>query len=115
TGDGDAGSDGTGPQDLGAADAEPHTLHPATDDDTSSSRSTPMDGPMKVAERTARLAEIAARMTQIHTAYPDGDLSAELDAEWKALAEEKARHDTAVADAAQRAQMIASFTAARAG
>lgn len=113
TGDEDAGSpDGTGPHDTGPADAAPLT-HPATDEGTSSSRSTPMDGPMKVAERTARLAEIQARMTQIHTAYPDGDLTADLDAEWKALEEEQARHKTAIEDAAKRAQMIASFTQAR--
>jgi HK97 family phage major capsid protein/HK97 family phage prohead protease len=115
TGDGDAGSgDGTGPRDQDSADAAPHTLHPATDDDTSSSsRSTPMDGPMKVAERTARLEQIHARMTQIHTAYPDGDLSPELETEWAALAEEKTRHDAAVKDAAERAAMIAGFAAAR--
>jgi HK97 family phage major capsid protein len=108
----DAGSEGTGPPEQERADAAPLT-HPATDDDTSSSRSTPMDGPMKVAERTARVTAIQERLTAIHALHPDGDMPAELDAEWKSLDEERGRHAAAIKDASDRAAMIAAFTSAR--
>ena len=108
----DPGQEGTGPTETERTDAAPLT-HPATDDDTSSSRSTPMDGPMKVAERTARVTAIQERMTAIHAAHPDGDLPAELDTEFRTLGEEMTRHQAAIKDASDRAAMIAAFGQAR--
>jgi HK97 family phage major capsid protein/HK97 family phage prohead protease len=112
TGDGDAETEGTGPP-AERADAAPLT-HPATDDDTSSSnRSMTMDGPMKVADRQARVTAIQERMTAIHALHPDGDVPEDLDTEFKGLGEEMSRHNAAIKDASERAQMVAAFTSAR--
>jgi HK97 family phage major capsid protein/HK97 family phage prohead protease len=103
-------SEGTDPPADEAA--PPGEGHPAPDTSTSRTGSTVMDGPMKIADREARLGEIRERLQVLHALAPDGDLPAEFAAEWTALTEEKTRHDAAVADARSRAAMIASFTTA---
>lgn len=104
---------GTGPQQTGTApdEAAPRDTHPApATTSTSSAGSRKMDGPMKTAERTARLGEIQERMKVLHALAPDGDLPAEFTAEWAALDEEKTTHETAIAKAAERAKMVAAFS-----
>lgn len=105
---------GTGPAEGAASTAAPRDqTHPApASTDGSSTGSATMDGPMKVAERTRRLGEIQDRMKVIHALAPDGDLPAEFAEEWKNLAEEKSRHETAIKDASERAAMIAQFSTA---
>ena len=70
-----------------------------------------MDGPQKTAERSARVTAIQERMAAIHTLHTDGDLPEDLATEWTALETERTAHLTAIKDAADRAAMIAGFTA----
>jgi HK97 family phage major capsid protein/HK97 family phage prohead protease len=101
-------AEGTGPPSPEETPAAPPDTHPAPPD--MSSGSVRMDGPMKVAERQARLTVIQGRMKVLHALAPDGDLPAEFTAEWGALSEEMGRHDTAIKDAAERSRMVAAFT-----